>query len=217
MTSKLTLPTILWSLAAGFLAGCQTPIGQLESRPVSTRLSVDQVKQLAAARAQANGFTMPHDTPWATSLAVEKTGYVWAAHAVGPRLQPFWIQIDDASSKAEFVMPTIHVEQKFPPGADWLIKVDKALREAKYPIPLEELMRTAHFADAIPMGGGGTRDGRAYLEYSLRWEDRSSPVRFDVRCYHLIPKGVEPIVVTSAEIAYIDANVYRYRLVRDMD
>lgn len=42
-------------------------------------------------------------------------------------------------------------------------------------------------------------------------------MRFDVRCYHLVSNGVGSVIVTAAEIAYINASVYRYRLVRDMD
>jgi len=131
-----------------------------EHRPVRPRLSVAEVKKLAAARAQKNGFSEQASAPWQITLDVQDSGLRWCA--LLPRFgqgNPFWLLIDDATGAAEFVTPEIHIEQNEIPGADWLSQVYNGLRAAKYPILLETLMRDAHCTSAQFSMGGSELDG----------------------------------------------------------
>lgn len=189
-----------------------------EERPVSSRLSVQQVKEAAAAKARANGFEVSAAEPWSVALQVSEKGYNWSAHLIKDGVpSSYWLHIDDATGHAEFVMPMIKFEQRLQPNADWLFKIDDTLHKTIFPISLETLLRLPALAPAQPTGGGRSLDGRIYLEYTLKQEG-PSPERIEVRFYHRPQSSpVDPIVVTSAELAYVDAAVYRYRLVRDRE
>lgn len=111
-------------------------------------------------------------------------------------------------------MPILKAGRIHPENADWLFKVDEAIKQTTFPIELERFMRSAQFAGAAPTGGGSTEAGRFFLEYELRAE-KDVPARFEIRCYYTTPEGdTGPKMVTAAELAYWDTKLYRYLLVR---
>ncbi len=211
---------VIGAAVCALIAGCAIAPTQSQQRPpnggkVTSRLSVARVKEIAAARARANGFQVEASAPWTVALQVNEHGYLWVVTLVtqnGPA--PYWLHVDDATGGAEFVMPIFQGQQKFAEDADWLIKVDESLKRSVYPIELESLMRAAHFATATPTGGGTTTDGRFFFDYTLR-EEKDIPARFEVRCYYTMPQGMAgPKIVIAADLAYVDAKTYRYLLVR---
>lgn len=181
-------------------------------------MTVAEVKAAAVAKARANGFIVATDEPWSLALQVAKQGLTWNAHLMKTEMPAgYWLHIDDATGKTEFVMPMMKLEQTLPPNNDWLFKIDEALRATSLPAPLETLLRLPALAMAEPSGGGGTADGSAYLEYALR-QKLGSPERIEVRFYHRPQTAsTETLVVTGTELAYVDDGTYRYRLIRDRD
>lgn len=185
-------------------------------KPVVSRLTPQAVKQIATARAAQNGFRLNNADSWQVTLSVGDQGLKWIALSYPtPGSPAAWVEINDATSQAEFVAPEIRIEQKFAEDSDWLVQIDDALRKTTFPIEMEAFMRAAHFAGASLSGGGGTPDGRSYLEYTLR-PDVAMPARFEIRCYYREDAGPGPNrkMATGAELAYVDAQTFRYLLVR---
>lgn len=211
------LRAILLATAVSLASGCASlPSPVSVDRPLKSQLSPREVRQIATARAARNGFVVDKPDDWQVTLFFGEQGLKWTALVYPtPGRRSAWVEINDATRQAEFVAPEIHFEQKFAEGSDWLIKIDDALRQTTFPIELETLMKTAHFAGAECNGGGSTTDGRAFLEYRLR-TDVAAPARFELRCYYREAPGVgpNPKMVTAAELAYIDARTFRYLLVR---
>lgn len=124
----------------------------------------------------------------------------------------FWLLVDDETGKADFVMPTVVRSPEPPAGSDWLVRVKDGIRQVKYPIRMEDFLREVHATGIISDSGGSTPDGRMYLEFTLRL-DQKLPARFELRCYITTPEGwTGPKIVTAAELAYIDAAINRYVL-----
>jgi hypothetical protein len=220
---KNYLAAFLLLLALGPVGDCfgqatSTPPSPSEKTPLISRLSVERVKEIASARIRTNGFPVKASDPWSIALQINEKGYTWAAHLLLPDVpSPFLIYVDDATGNAEFLTPVIHGEQKLPAGADWLVKISDALTQTRFPIELETLMRTTHFAGAKATGGGVKANRALFLEYTIRDED-DAPARFEIRCYYSqnhMPSS--PKMITAVELAYVDAKLNRYRLVRDPD
>jgi hypothetical protein len=176
---------------------------------------VAQVKEIAAARARENGFVVTAAEPWTLALQIRAEGNVWVAQLMnssGP--SPYWLHIADATGKAEFVMPMVVAEQKRVEGADWLFKLDEALGKLSLPLKMEDVLRAVDLTGVASGMGGRAVDGRFFEDYTLR-VDGELPARFELRCYYTLPEGWPgPRIVSSAELAYIDAKTCRYRLVR---
>jgi hypothetical protein len=183
---------------------------------VGHHTSPAQIKEIAAARVRDTGYDVNGTDPCQLALQIRPTGNVWVAMLLLPNgPSPFHLFIEDATGNAEYLAPIVKAEV-LPQGdnSDWLIKVDSVLKHARYPIELETLKRAAYFTDS-EFSMGGSENGRTFLDYTIR-QDGHGPARFDLRCFVTEPEGDGgPKMVTAAEIAYWDAKVYRYRLVRD--
>lgn len=145
-------------------------------------------------------------------LDITAPDYRWNVHLLQHGAPaPYWLTIDDVTGRAEFTLPIVQLEQRPVPDAGWLRQIDETVRTAVFPIAIELLLRYPALANAKPSGGGSTGNGRAFLEYTLRQES-GSPARFELRCYHVVsPAAAEPIIVTHAELAYVDAGLNRWR------
>lgn len=212
--------TMIAALLAMILGGCaSSPAPASKVSPVSTtpHLSLDRVKEIAVARTRANGFTTEVTDPWSLALQFNGNERIWVAllFQPGKSVPPFEVYVNDATGEANFLSPEVHGEQHFAADADWLEKIAGALAQVHYPIDLDDLIRTGHFAGAECSMGGSTPDGRLFLEYALRRES-DLPARFVVTCYYTEPRGAAgPKMVTAAKLVYVDAKLNYYLLTPD--
>ena len=188
--------------------------GSSSDGPLVSHLTQAQVREAAAARARENGFSVDASMPWVLSLSTAQRPYVWTAMLQEPGQPPpgFWLLIDDATGRTDFVMPMVAKAPGPPAGSDWLAKVKNGIQQVKYPIRLEDFLGVVQATGPRADSGGSTPDGRDFLEFTLRRE-RDGPARFELRCYIVTPEGwTGPKIVTAAELAYIDEAINRYVL-----
>jgi hypothetical protein len=200
-----------------FLAGCtSTPSADSRGGGVlRSRLTLEKVKEIAAARVRENGFQVTASDPWTLSLRADERPYVWTVMLQVPGKAPpgYWLFVNDETGKADFVMPTVVRTSEPPAGSDWLVKVKEGIRQVKFPIRIEEFLRQVHATGIDSDSGGATLDGQVFLDYTLR-KEKDSLARFELRCFVATPEGwTGPKIVTRAELSYIDATLNRYLLI----
>lgn len=199
------------------LTGCtSTPSDDSRGGGVlRSRLTLEKVKEIAAARARENGFQVSASDPWGLSLRASERPYVWTVMLQAPGKAPpgYWLLVDDETGKADFMMPSVVKTREPPAGSDWLVKVKEGIREVKFPIRIEEFLRQVHASGIDSDSGGATPDGQVFLDYTLR-NEKDSLARFELRCFVETPEGwTGPKIVTRAELSYVDATLNRYLLI----